>query len=245
MSEQLRPLSDERKLSRRELIRRGAYALAATALAATAHRLTEGISLSEHPLILRTVSIDRMGETIQLLTANNREIDEERVMSITSEGKLLFEPNGEFFSQGREFSYIHRANSTEVIHKAHDMGANLFDIDANDVDGTLYAEHGIVPQFEWSLGSLGVGFKVPAVVDQNEMELKLGMPKYKYEQLVACVASLSTAEHPLAVSAELKRGDFDRSTLEELLDIHQRYNVPVIVNPSEPHQLDVISNEIT
>jgi hypothetical protein len=245
MSEQLRPLGDKQRLSRRELIRRGAFALAATALVGTAHELREGISLSEHPLILRTVSIDRMGETMQLLTANDREVDEERVMSITSQGKLLFEPTGEFFSQGREFSYIHRANSTEVIHKAHDMGANLFDIDANDVDGTLYAEHGIVPQFEWNVGSFGVGFKVPAVVDQNEMELKLGMPKYKYEQLVACVASLSTAEHPLAISTELKRGDFDRDTLEELLDVHQKYNVPVIVNPSEPHQLEVIGDGIS
>jgi hypothetical protein len=265
-----RALGDERTISRRELLRRARNALAVAALAATGYKLTEGISLNEPPLVLRTRSIEDMqqiskkdsnvggrralavtpegglllmAEGVRQLSEQNPEADEERFLTITPEGKLLFEPSGEFFSPGRVFRYVHRANDVEFIHKAHDMGANLFDIDANDVDGAVYAEHGIVPQVELRLGSLGINLHLPVVVDQNEMELKLGMPTYKYEQLVACVASLSTADHPLAVSTELKRGNFDRATLVEMLNIHQRHNVPVIMHPTDPHQLDTIGIE--
>lgn len=244
MREQPRPLVSEQKLSRRELFRRGRNAIAAAAIAAAAYKLNEGISLRQPPVVLKTVSVGRINEGVQLFSEVSPEADGKRPITITPEGELLFEPSGEFFAPGREFSYIHRANSIEVIHRAHSMGANLFDIDANDVNGTLYGEHGIVPQFDLSLGRLNIELQLPAVIDQNEAELKLGMPNDKYEELVACVASLSTAEQPLAVSTELKRGKFELDTLNKMLGIHQRYNVPAILYSPDPSQLEVMGNKI-
>ncbi len=244
MNERLQYSTDEQGLSRREFFRRARNSFFGAAVLATGYRLTEGVSLNEPPLDLRTVSFGRHIENTQLSFGEISEKSEERVMTITPEGKLLFEPSGEFFAPGREFSYIHRANSIEFIHKAHDMGANLFDIDANDVNGTVYAEHGIIPQLELRLGKRDINLKIPIVFDRGEEELKLGMPKYTYEELVACVASLSTPEHPLAVSTELKRGEFELLTLNEMLNAHQRYDVPVIMHPTDPLQLEMLGKEI-
>ena len=130
----------------------------------------------------------------------------------------------------------------EGIENAYARGANLLDIDANDVNGTVYGEHGVVPQVKISLGRLGLHLHLPVVVDQNEEQIMLGMPP-TYEELLSHIHLLSTVERPIATSTELKRGDFTQNTLNETLAMHKEYNVPVIMHPTGSLKLDIIGDE--
>src|SRR5690606_16131863 len=130
-----------------------------------------------------------------------------------------------------------RANDIEAIGRTYGNGAHLIDIAASNVNGVLYAEHGIVPQFESHPGELHIKSHLPMVIDRDEEEFKLGMPEYTYEALIAYVASLDTDENPLAVSTELKRGKFGRGVVSMLFDIHQRYDIPVRVHSKVPRRL--------
>ena len=79
---------------------------------------------------------------------------------------------------------------------------------------------------------------IPAVIDINEGEYRAGMPLYRYEQLVAHIAALSKeCGYPLAVSTELKRGEFDAETLIAMIDIHRKYGVPVLMHSTDQERL--------
>lgn len=245
MEDRLRPSGNEQKLSRREFLGRARDAIAAAAIIATTHELQEGVSFNKPPLALRTKSIVRTGESIHLLsghTSDSEASDGESLVTILRDGRLLFEPSGEFFD-GTPRRYIHRANSTEVIRRTHAMGANLFDIDANDVNGTIYPEHGIVPQYTVRLGKMGLHLHLAMVIDVDEQEVKLGMPSESFEGLIALIGDLNTTENPLAASIELKRGDWKQSTLEGMFGTLKQKDVPAIIKPSDPHQFDFIRSQ--
>lgn len=239
----------ERRLSRRAVLQLGAAVAVEALLIEGGHQLKEGVSFNKPPLTLRTVSIEK-GEVYQpFLLTNDQEPDNGTHLIITSEGRLLIEPDGQFFVDGRDFSYIHRANNVEMIQNAYDIGANMFDIDVNLVkttgikksaSGVLIAEHGIVPQVEVSIGGRAIRITLPGVIDINEKEVKLGMPKYTYEDLVAYIESLSTPENVLAVSAELKRGNFEPETLGEIIRIHKKYNIPAVIHSTDLEYLSMI-----
>lgn len=232
---------DDRKISRRALLVGAAGVLMA---AKAKDRLSEGISLSPPSLDVRAVSVNRADEGVQLLSEEVSEEGQEKVVTITPEGKLLFEPSGMFFAPGREFNYIHRGgNSFEAIFESFTKGADLFDIDANDVGGRVHGEHGIIPQVKLKLGRRSVALHFPVVFDVDEKEFKLGMPK-TYEELIAYIASLSSPERQLAVSTELKRGEFEPDAIDAMLAIHQQYNIPAIMHSPDSERLTSTWHEL-
>lgn len=230
---------EHRKISRRKLLA-GGIGFAALAL----HELPKDIALNKPPLDMHVVSVGRTIDDVQLFSEKISENDEEKVITVTPEGTVLFEPSGIFFAPGREFNYVHRGgNSREAILESYSKGANLFDIDANDVGGTVRGEHGIIPQFKLRLGRRSINLYLPAVIDINEEEVRLGMSS-TYEELIAYIASLNTPERPLAVSTELKRGEFDLGTLEKMFTVHRAYNVPAIMHSPDPERLVLVGNEL-
>lgn len=227
---------EKRKLSRRALLAGGIGAVAAAAL----RKIPKDISFGKPPLDVDMIPAGRMAGDID----SSAEDGIHNVISITPGGKLLYEPSGLFFTPGKEFKYVHRGgNSLEAIYESYSKGGNLFDIDANDVHGNVRGEHGFIPQGTLRIGGLHLNLHIPVVLDVNEKEVKFGMPS-GYEELIAYIASLSTPERPLAVSTELKRGQFDPSTIEKMFAIHQAYNVPVIMYSLDNERLVAIGNQL-
>lgn len=240
MAERLRYPDDTPRISRRQFIG------GVMAAAAAAYMLPKGVSFNKPPLEVRPFVVGVTEGDLQLFSEDIFENGAENIITVTRGGKVLVQPSGVFFTPGREFSYVHRGgNSFEAIDEAYSKGADIFDIDANDVGGTVYGEHGIIYQAELHLGDPGVrfGFHLPVVVDVNEEELRFGMPN-TYEELIAYIASLSTDERPLAVATELKRGEFKLGTLERMSAILQKYNVPAIIQSPDQERLALIGNEL-
>lgn len=250
MNEQLQTIENEKKISRRELIRR---ALFSTATIATARTLTEGISLNTPPVEVRPRIISKDAEKISFTSELGTDTDRQGIITITSDGKLFYEPSEnpgeEFFIDGEEGSYAHRSNTIESINIAYNNGANLFDIDANDVtdmNGTVYGEHGKIPRIKFKTAGIDVDFRLPLVLDQNEAEIKIGMPD-SYEDLIRYIAKLKKeGGRPLAVSTELKRGEFKPDTIYNImLGIHQRHGIPVMMYHADPQIFEATANLIT
>lgn len=232
---------EEQRISRRDLLIATRNILGAVAIATVCKKLSEGVAFNKPELLIELIANQRNEHTVHKL---NHGADVEQQLSVTGDGRLLFEPSGQFFTDEREFTYIHRSgNSIESIYEAHRMGANLFDIDVNNVGGIIYGEHGLVPQINARLGRFSLRVALPIVIDIHEKEIILDKPKHTYESLVACAASLSTEENPLAISSELKRGNFDPETIEKLLRIHQVYNVPVIMHSPDTTWISKIAAE--
>lgn len=232
MKEQLPQREAEgRTLSRRALLAGGIGMTVAAAL----RRIPDDIRLNAPSLEVHRVFAGRMPDT---------QLSGEDTITITPWGTLLYEPSGLFFTPGREFEYVHRgANSLEAIKRSVEEGANLLDLDANDMHGDVRGEHGIIPQVTLRIGRQSINLHFPGVIDVNEKELRLGMPS-TYEELVAYVASLSTPDNPIAMSVELKRGEFEVETLEMMLGIHKKYNVPVIMHSPDSERLMAIGNKL-
>lgn len=221
MAEQQISGTEEKKFSRREFALFGAVAVAQV--------LTEGAAFNRRPT--RELDNSKNIDAIELISSNV--FGEEGGTLSTSRGKLLYDPYDNFFTPESKFSYIHRANRIVAIDEAYSEGANLFDIDINNVDGVLYGEHGLVPRVNMHLGRRDLSFWLPLVVDVNELALKIGRPKHKYEELVEYIASKSGSDNILSVSAELKRGRFNESTIREIIDIHHKYKVPVMMHSGQ------------
>lgn len=237
MDERLHSLQD-RELSRRELLGIGAALFA-----------VHGTRLDVPPVAVELVNVDgRKGKSdhhlqryqtiTKVLLSTERSEDNEGPVAVTPNGRLKFETSDQvFFYPDREIKYVHRTNDITAIDEAWEQGAELFDIDANRVGDTVYAEHGIIPQVNIKLGKFVIRRSLPVVLDANEKEFRLRMPDYTYEQLIAHIAHLKRRGRPLAVSAELKRGDFDVETLIKMLDIHREYDVPVLMHSPKPNHL--------
>ncbi|MCL4418346.1 MAG: hypothetical protein M1365_16960 [Actinobacteria bacterium] len=144
-----------------------------------------------------------------------------------------------FFTENRPLDVIHRAGNTiEDINRAYPI-ANIFDIDVNDVFGTLYGEHGIIPHIKVPI--LNLKLKIPMVIDLNEVEVRMGMPT-TFEDLIKHIHSLSTPDKPLGVFLDLKYGDFEEKTLEKLIDTLIKYRVSAIFDPKDKKLLQRIRN---
>lgn len=222
-----------RTLSRRAFLA-GVIGAAATKKAGD---LLDLVGISGYPLEVHTKSAGRSAE-------DSFEAETGHIITVASDGTLLIEPDGMFFAPEREFEYSHRGGNTfQSIEEAFAMGATLFDIDANAIGGGVYGEHGIVPQLEVSIGRRRIALRLPAVIDVNEKELKLGMPS-AYRELVAYIADLSTPERPLAVSVELKRGRFDLAAIESMLAVHREYGLPAILHSQNTEWLASVGGEL-
>lgn len=239
MTEQLPYSSGNYEITRRDFLRAATAFVGATAVAYVGREICKGVRFNEPPVDVKDKSI---GE-VELLSSD---VFGRGGGSLLVTGRtLLFdpvkgsvsEPGGDFFVSDKVFRYIHRANKIDVINQAYEEGANLFDIDANNVDGVIYAEHGLVPQVGDS--------QLPLVIDVNEWGVKLGRPAHTYEELVQLIGILSK-EHgrPLGVSTELKRGVFDFDAIHQLLDIHQRHGVPVMMHGPNSDNILSIGDEI-
>lgn len=202
----------------------------AAALLLTEQLVTEGVSFNKPPLRLRSFTIGMdPNDDIRLFEEHINRIDDEGTIIRTADGKALFEPRGPFFSSDMNFLYGHRlGNSPERIEEAYEEGADLFDLDTSVYKGIIYVEHGIVlPQL---------------VVDVNEAEVKIGMP-HTFEEVIYCIASLSSEERQLAAALELKRGYYGEKEVRSILNTLDDYGVPAIVSPSDPGQLAFLGNE--
>lgn len=132
------------------------------------------------------------------------------------------------------YEWSHRAGNTiESIDEAVRKGANIIDMDLNDADGELYGEHGIMLK-EKILGS-----DFTLVFDPIEVKLETKSPT-KFEDLIKHIASHSTQERPLAVNTEFKFGPFHDETLEKMIDILFKYQVPAIIRPGKGKRLETI-----
>lgn len=236
MTEHLQPNGNRKNISRRELLLLGRNTILAAAGLTTINMLSDGVSLDKPPPDVRKIDGVNRFKEIQFSSEGSPEGRRQGLVTITAEHKLFFEPSGEYFTDDREYWYTHRANSIEHIYRAHKLGANVFDIDANDVDGTVWAEHGVIPQRDMN----GRRMKLPMVFDLNEKEIKLGMPKYTYGELVAYIASISTVENPLAIFTEFKHGPFEPETVSRMLDDNQTHDVAVMMYPVETRLLEAM-----
>lgn len=239
MTDHLRRIDSDYGISRREFLRATGAFIGAAAVAYAGREISNGVRFNEPPVNVRDKSI---GE----VEFRSSGIFGERggALSVTG-GTLLFDPSGDygidsgesFFASGKNYRYIHRANKITVINEAYEDGANLFDIDVNNVGGVLYAEHGIILQ--------AGNRRLPFVVDVNEWGVKFGRPAYTYEELVQLIGSLSKeCGRTLGVSAELKRGVFDFDAIHQLLDIHQRHEVPAMMHGHDSENILLIGDEI-
>ncbi len=175
----------------------------------------------------------------RLFPRDDFEGERREIITITDKDHLIYEPDGEFFTEGREFNYNHRTNNPDFLLETYRAGANLFDIDINNHNGTLYPEHGIIVQIGFK------GLQLAAFrIDVNEKRFSRGLPSQTYEEIVAFVSSLSTDENPLAISAELKRGEVTPGKIIEIFAVHRKYGVPVIIHSPRKGELREMSGEI-
>lgn len=248
MTEHLPPLNGEQKTTstRRSFV----TGLAAVAFALAADRglseLRTGIRLNAPPLYMQT----REFIDIELLSEIDGGTFSKSIDKQSGGRRLLFDPTGEFFIPGREFGYIHRGgNGLEDIERAYQVAVNemeageveflLFDVDLGEVQGKYYAEHGLIPRFEIKIGRRAIGVHY-GVVDVGEKEIALNLPD-TYESVVEFVGSLG---YPFAISVELKRGEYGPDEVKDVIDIHQRRGVPVVMQSPNPEQLLHVGNEV-
>lgn len=127
-----------------------------------------------------------------------------------------------FFVKERRLRWKHRSGNTESdIDQALFEGANVFDIDVREVDGKLIALHGLYKKinFENHKVVLGIDFG----------RLTINPPTF--EEIIKHIDSLNTEENPLGCSVHLKNGEFEEKTLENILDILDKYNMPAYFIP--------------
>lgn len=239
MTEYLPHSESDYKISRRDFLRSMTVAAGAVAVAYAGRELAEGVRFNKPPVRV----VDKLIGDIEMRP--ERIFGKDGSILGFAGNALLFEPSQssevdpetDFFVSDKVFRYIHRANRLDIISEAFEQGANLFDIDANNLDGVIYAEHGLVPK---------VGDRrLPVVVDVNERGIKFGRPAYTYEELVQFIGTRSKdCGYPLGVSTELKRGVFDFDAIHQLLDIHQRHGVPVMMHGPDSENILMIGNEI-
>lgn len=228
-------MEDEPRLTGNEGISRRKFLAFGGAVVLGAMPARVGIRLDAPPLEVKPVPMERENKDVRIIL---EEDGSENIIRITLNGEVLYDPLGEFFVDGTR-EYVHRGgNSIESINEAYERGTELFDVDANDVNGVIYGEHGIIPHLDLA----GLGLHLPIIVDIDEGELMLGMPN-TYEELVAHIAYLSTYGRPLGVSVELKRGPFEPDTLSWMIATHRKYKVPVMVHTPGSHTLEFVDDD--
>jgi hypothetical protein len=150
-------------------------------------------------------------------------------------GDFFVDPSKENISEedkNRIYRYVHRAgNRLGDIKKAVKKGANYIDMDLYDIFGKIYTEHGIItPIF---------GGRTNLVVDLTEGEISTTLPP-TFEESIGLIASLATSANPLSVHIELKHGQFPKETLERVINILNKYQVPAGIEARDTqHQQDV------
>lgn len=160
-------------------------------------------------------------------------------LTLSSPDRLYVETGFPFFVNESPINESHRAgNGIREIDKGYKEGIQLFDIDANDVGGVVYGEHGFVP-------TLKIGrfeFRIPCVIDINEREFKLGKPHKRIDELIKHVGNLSTPERPLGVKIELKRGTFKENALNGVLNSLETNKVPALILTRGQKEFELIGN---
>jgi len=127
-----------------------------------------------------------------------------------------------FFVGERRLRWKHRSGNTiPAINQAFLEGATVLDIDATSVNGKILGLHGLYR--EKNLGkhkiSLGIDFG----------RITINPPSF--EEIIKHINFLNTRENPLGVSIQLKRGEFEEKTLENILDILDGYKIPAYFMP--------------
>ncbi len=180
--------------------------------------LRRGVHTKPPSLSVDNMQMDREQPILEISWGKNGGL-----ITITSDGKIIYEPESRFFDDQKTFKYVHRGgNSFENIDKAYEEGANILDVDANHVGDVVYGEHGII-----------LHARFPLIIDVNEGELRLGGLN-TYQELIEYIAANSTEDHPIAVKVELKRGSFSPETVLQMLSVNRKYNIPAIIYATNP-----------
>lgn len=213
-------------------MKKGSRILAVGGIAFTLNRLERGVRLSPPKIETKPFALEDDIDTLL------HQAEADHAISLSTEDRLFVETSFEFFKQ-KGIKESHRSgNSIKEIKKAFKKGAQIFDIDANDIDGTIYGEHGLVPSMKlWKLK-----VNAPFVLDVDEKEFKLGKPDRKFEELIRYIGKLSTPERPLGVKIELKRGEFNEGTMNEMFGSLEEFNVPAVVLTRGPREFELAGN---
>lgn len=216
---------------RREFLNRAFRIATAAAAIYGTHMLKKGVSLSPYPIEPHPLELNS-----DVITLINQAEAEGQITSINANDRLFFEAGNKLFGTTPDIKVAHRSgNSIEAIKEAYGKGTQVFDIDANDVGGKVYGEHGIVPSIKIGKKRL----RLPFVIDVNEKKFKLGEPKNTLKEIVDFVGGLSTSQKPLGVSIELKRGEFKETTMYEMFEILKTNKVPAIIKIRSQEELEV------
>ncbi|HZJ18035.1 MAG TPA: hypothetical protein VFD45_00240 [Patescibacteria group bacterium] len=127
-----------------------------------------------------------------------------------------------FFVEGRRLRWKHRSGNTiPKINQAFSEGATVLDIDITHIKGKNLVFHGL--SHEINLGE----HKVTLGIDFGG--LTINHPSF--EEIIKHINSLNTKENPLGVSIQLKHGKFEEKTLENILNILDKYKIPAYFLP--------------
>lgn len=254
MSERLDSTEQERRPSRRKL-------LALAGAAALTWQLKEGISLSPPTLEVEPMIVNQTGEGVELIPIQSLEDDgSDSFIARTAEGRLAYDPSygraDGFFVYGEEMKYVHRGGNgtaaidesvAKIVAKSEHEGSarkGILDIDATVVDEETYGEHGIVRRFRIRFPGTDKSITLPIVLDINEKEIKFSMPS-EYEALVGYIAECREKYNcELAVSVELKRGNFSPKVVYDMLKVNKEHAVPILIHSPEKEQIDFLEREL-
>lgn len=228
MNQELESIHFNNPCTRRQFFKKSTAVAFSTAALAIENRLRiEGIRL-DHPALTQSVleipqSINPINARVENVNAGIQQFGKNPV--------IFFDTKDPMFVPGSKYTVAHRAgNWPDDIEKAFKKNTQIFDIDANDVNGALYGEHGLLKQF--FLKNLRL------MIDVNEKELKLGLPRYPLETLFEKINSLSSPNFRLGAAIELKRGNFSIKTLSKLLALITEHDIPSIIFSNDINKIN-------
>lgn len=131
----------------------------------------------------------------------------------------------------------HRAgNSKEDMEKAAKTGAEYADADLNKIAGKLYFNHGKYVEVDLKIAKF-----TPGGFDLNTLSPDLYAP-----ELTAKEAFKKAKEVNIGLFVQLKsdRGGFTSSDIEELYDLSQKNNVPLVVFSGVPGYANMALNKL-
>jgi hypothetical protein len=206
------PRQTEQQITRREFLRlSGAGALSILAFIAIRNR---GVTLLPPEIQARLMDYDLEVGTWALA--------------------LNFIQTQKFFCRETKLYRAHRAGNTpEDTNKAFRLGANVFEMDLNIVNGKAFVEHG------WFLQQDVSDHELNFVFDPAELKVKL-KPPHTFKEVIEHIASLSTPQKPLGVSMELKHGTYTPQVINSLIDTLLQYNVPALIQSGPVENLIIL-----
>ncbi len=160
-------------------------------------------------------------------------LNERSFVHINSDGELIFQHIDAMFDLDREYNIPHRSgNRGHLIDEAIKLGADGFDLDANDTGIDIRAEHGLVGELDLGVVSLG------GVWDVDEGEIRSRIPR-TVVHVLDHIGSISRHNDPYIMEIELKRGTFaDQQRGTEMIGAISRNGLPTRIFSGDQRTVD-------